>query len=165
MKRTELRTTNLILRLRSPDEVRAEIEALDPAVKKEVSPDWLRRVGEATDADPWLHGFALVHRATGTVVGSAAFKAPPGADGTVEIAYRVAPEHQGHGFATEAAEALRDFAFDSGAVRVVRGHTRPEQNASTRVLTKCGFRFVGGAIDPDDGLVWRWESSPEPADG
>ena len=29
--------------------------------------------------------------------------------------------------------------------------------ASTRVLTKCGFSRIGEVIDPDDGLVWRWE--------
>jgi RimJ/RimL family protein N-acetyltransferase len=30
-------------------------------------------------------------------------------------------------------------------------------NASARVLAKCGFRRVGEVIDPEDGLVWRWE--------
>src|SRR5205085_4024880 len=83
-----------------------------------------------------------------------AFKGPPGADGAVEIAYGVAPEHQGKGYATEAAEALVNYAFGSGQVRVVRAHTLPEPNASTRVLTKCGFRRVGEVIDPEDGLMW-----------
>jgi ribosomal-protein-alanine N-acetyltransferase len=40
---------------------------------------------------------------------------------------------------------------------VVRAHTLPNPNASTRVLTKCGFHRVGEVIDPEDGLVWRWE--------
>ena len=65
----------------------------------------------------------------------------------------------GEGYATEAAEALVIFAFSSDQVRVVRAHTLPEANASTRVLTKCGFRFIGEVIDPEDGLVWRWEES------
>ena len=59
--------------------------------------------------------------------------------------------------ATEAAEGLASFAFGSGRVRVVRAHTLPEPNASTRVLAKCGFRYIGEVIDPEDGLVWRWE--------
>ncbi len=29
--------------------------------------------------------------------------------------------------------------------------------ASGRVLIKCGFRRIGEVIDPEDGLVWRWE--------
>ena len=79
----------------------------------------------------------------------------------MEIAYGIAPEHQGKGYATEAAEALTAYAFGSGQVRVVRAHTLPESNASGRVLTKCGFRNIGEVIDPEDGLVWRWEKAIE----
>ena len=57
----------------------------------------------------------------------------------------------------KAAQALTTYAFSSGKVRLVRAHTRPEANASTRVLAKCGFRRVGEVINPEDGLVWRWE--------
>ena len=79
----------------------------------------------------------------------------------VEIAYGVVLDHQGKGYATEAAEALTAFAFSSGKVCVVRAHTRPERNASTRVLTKCGFLHIGEVMDPEDGLVWRWEKHNE----
>ena len=79
----------------------------------------------------------------------------------VEIAYGVAPDHQGNGYATEAAEALVAYAFSSGKVRVVRAHTFLEANASTRVLAKCGFRRVGEVSDPEDGPVWRWEKHPD----
>jgi RimJ/RimL family protein N-acetyltransferase len=69
----------------------------------------------------------------------------------------VAQEHQGKGYATEAAEALVNYALGHSQVRVVRAHTLLESNASARVLTKCGFRRIGEVIDPDDGRVWRWE--------
>jgi RimJ/RimL family protein N-acetyltransferase len=42
-------------------------------------------------------------------------------------------------------------------VRRAIAHTLPEANASGRVLAKCGLRFVGEVIDPEDGSVWRWE--------
>jgi hypothetical protein len=32
--------------------------------------------------------------------------------------------------------------------------------AATRVL-KCGFRYTGEVIDPEDGLVWSWEKHQE----
>ena len=83
-------------------------------------------------------------------------------DGTVEIAYCVDPDYQGKGYATEAAEALVAFAFGSGRVRMVRAHTLPQSNASTRVLAKCGFRHISEVIEPEDGLVWRWEKHREP---
>ena len=78
----------------------------------------------------------------------------------VEIAYGIVPEHQGRGYATELARALVGYALQSDSVKLVRAHTLPVPNASTSVLTKCGFDFVGEAIEPDDGLVWRWHLGP-----
>jgi RimJ/RimL family protein N-acetyltransferase len=78
----------------------------------------------------------------------------------VEIAYGVAAEHQNQGFATEAAQALVEFAFRSGLVRVVRAHTFESANNSARVLLKCGFLARGQVVEPEDGLVWRWEKLP-----
>jgi ribosomal-protein-alanine N-acetyltransferase len=80
----------------------------------------------------------------------------------VEIAYGIVPEFQGRGYATEVARALVTYAIESGLVRTVRAHTLASPNASTRVLKKCGFTFTGEVIEPDDGLVWRWEL-PVPA--
>ena len=163
MSATHMQTKSLKLVLQTIEEARAEVEAMNPADRAHVSADWLARLGALTSADPWTLGFSLVHRDSGTVVGSAGFKGPPATDGVVEIAYGVNPDHQGKGYATEAAQALTDYAFSSGKVRVVRAHTRPEPNASTRVLVKCGFRRIGEVIDPEDGLVWRWEKHREEA--
>jgi RimJ/RimL family protein N-acetyltransferase len=123
----------------------------------EVSPEWMAVLRTGQGADPWRHGFFLVHREKREAIGTAGFKGPPDDGGTVEIAYGVAPSFEGHGYATEAAAALVAFAFDSGLVELVRAHTLPAANASTRVLAKCGFRHVGEVVDPDDGPVWRWE--------
>lgn len=152
-----IETRRLKLVLQSPGEVRELIDALGPTEKAELSRDWLGRVESAVSADPWVHGFNLLLRVSDVVIGKAGFKGPPGADGAVEIAYYVGPDYEGSGYATEAAEALTAFAFESGQVRVVRAHTLPEAGASQRVLTKCGFRNVGPMDDPEDGLVWRWE--------
>jgi len=126
-----------------------------------VSPQWLERLRNAagSPADPWQYGFFLVEKASGVVIGSAGFKGPPDADGMVEIAYGIAPERQGQGFATEAAGALMRFAAADPRVRLLRAHTLPEPNASTHVLRKCGFGHLGEVIDPEDGPVWRWERS------
>ena len=159
MNTTNIQTKNLKLVLQSSEDVLAHLEEMSPSEKAEVSPDWLARVQAATSANPWTHGFVLVHRASQVVVGRCGFKGPPEAGDVVEIAYGVDPDHQGKGYATEAAETLTDYAFRSGPVRVVRAHTRLESNASARVLTKCGFQRVGEVLDPEDGRVWRWEKS------
>ena len=163
MSKPEIVTENLELLLQSSEEVLASIDAMSPADRAEVSPDWLARVKASTSSDPWTHGFAVAQRASGTIVGMCAYKGPPGADGAVEIAYGIHPEYQGRGYATEVARALVAFAFASGRVGLVCAHTRPEENASTHVLTKCGFEWIGEVMDPEDGLVWRWELLPVPA--
>ena len=136
---------------------------MEPHAKAELSLAWLALLEGSGSVDPWIHGFKLVLRVGDFVVGGCGFKGPPGADSAVEIAYGVTLEHQGKGYATEAAEALVSYAFSNCEVRVVRAHTLPESHASKRVLTKCGFRHIGEVIDPDDGLVWRWEKHNEAA--
>ena len=133
------------------------IDAMSTSDRAEISGDWLARVRAANSADPWICGFVMVHRASDAAIGNCGYKSPPSPDGVVEIAYGVDPRYQGLGYATEAAHAMVAYALASGRVRIVRAHTRPEPNASTRVLTKCGFEQVGEVVDPDDGLVWRWE--------
>jgi len=123
----------------------------------DVSPDWVARLRASTHGDPWLHGFAVVGRAEQLVIGTVGFKGPPNEHGEVEIAYGVAPPFDNRGYATEATAAGAEFAFGNDAVERVIAHTKPEHNASGRVLEKCGFLRIGEVIDPEDGLVWRWE--------
>lgn len=150
-------TASLDLMLQTPDDVLAWVESLPPADRAEVSSDWIERVRNTPEGDPWALSFTAVERASGLTVGSCAFKGPPDAAGVVEVAYGTDPGHRGRGFATESAEALTNFAFASGLVRLVRAHTKPENVASIRVLDKCGFRRIGEVLDPEDGLVYRWE--------
>ena len=154
---TDIETTRLRLVGQTREDARAYVEQLQPHERAQVSPAWLALLDGSAPADPWVHGFGLVRRSDGNSIGKCGYKGPPNTDGVVEIAYGIAPEHEGKGYATEAAAALVKFALDSGLVRVVRAHTLPEANASTRVLTKCGFRRIGEVMEPDDGLVWRWE--------
>ena len=134
------------------------IGLMSPSERAQLSADWLALFHASTATDPWVHGFRLIHRDSGAVVGTCSFKGPPTA-GVAEIAYGVSPEQQGKGYATEAARALVAYAFSFGEVRVLRAHTLPESTASKRVLAKCGFRHVGDVIDPEDGLVCRFEKT------
>jgi RimJ/RimL family protein N-acetyltransferase len=155
---TDIRSANLRFVVGNREEVLAWVEGMTPSERSEVSPEWLARVRESTLLpDPWLLGFTIVHRATEEVVGSCGYKGPPDSDGMVEIAYGIHAPFRGRGYATEAARALTTFAFRSGHVKVVRAHTKPDGEASARVLVKSGFQSVGEVLDPEDGLVRRWE--------
>lgn len=174
-ERTELDTPRLTLLAYTPEQLLALIEeperfediaALIPAVglrgfyvSGDVSPRWLEALRGAVGkgADPWHHGFWVIEKASGEIVGGAGFKGAPDADGVVEIAYGIVQSREGRGYATEAARALIHFAASDARVRTIRAHTRPEANASTRVLTKCDFVHIGPVVDAEDGPVWRWE--------
>lgn len=154
----EIATPNLKLVLQSPAELLAAIEAMEPAARAEVSPIWLARVRALTEPDPWTCGFSVVHAQSGDVVGQCGYKGPPDGDGVVEIAYGVNEDQRGRGYATEAARALVEHALSCDGVRVVRAHTTPDNAPSIRVLGKSGLRQVGKVVDPEDGLVLRWET-------
>jgi RimJ/RimL family protein N-acetyltransferase len=134
-----------------------ELRAFYAGVRDQISPQWLSGLRNASGTDPWQHGFFLVERSRNEVIGTAGFKGPPDDEGMVEIAYGVMPSVEGRGYATEAAGALVRFAAADERVRLIRAHTLPESNASTRVLRKCGFLHIGQVVDPADGPVWRWE--------
>lgn len=157
MNRLTLACARLDLRLQSTEEVLARIAALPAEFQAQVSPAWIEQL-KSQPPSPWTHAFAVMERASGAMVGSCAFKGPP-ADGTVEIAYEIAEEHQGRGYAKEAARALVEFAKAQG-VALVLAHTLTGKNPSTSVLEANGFTFVGEVIDPEDGPVWRWELAP-----
>jgi ribosomal-protein-alanine N-acetyltransferase len=102
----------------------------------------------------WSMQFFVDH-ATGRLVGSGGFAAPP-VERTVEIGYEVAPEFRGLGFGVAAARALVAHAVASGEVDHVIAHTLPGPNPSTGVLVSLGFGHVDDQEDPDVGVVWEW---------
>lgn len=115
----------------------------------------LEHLQDTPEADrSWSMQFFIDH-ATGRLLGSGGFTAPP-VDRAVEIGYEVAPEFRGRGFGAAAARALVDVAVASGEVDHVVAHTLPGPNPSTGVLVSLGFGHVADQEDPDVGLVWEW---------
>lgn len=61
------------------------------------------------------------------------------------IGYTVAPEHQGHGYAVEAAETVIEWLFVRRKVHRIAATIDPRNMASARILERCGFEYVGTA--------------------
>jgi RimJ/RimL family protein N-acetyltransferase len=152
----QLETRRLRLVLQTREEVEQMIAAMPEADRAQISPLWIDQMRAAKAGDPWAFAFRVISRETGASVGTCSFKGAP-VDGVVEISYSVIPEMERKGVATESAQALFDYAASRAEVRVVRAHTLPVAPASKRVLAKCGFDFVGETVDPEDGLVHRFE--------
>jgi RimJ/RimL family protein N-acetyltransferase len=59
-----------------------------------------------------------------------------------EIGFTIAPEHQGHGYATEAVSAVVDELFARGLCRV-SAECDARNRRSTHLLQRVGFRIEG----------------------
>jgi RimJ/RimL family protein N-acetyltransferase len=90
-------------------------------------------------------------RETGAFIGDCGLT-PQEVDGEVEteIGYHVRPEHQGRGYASEAAVACRDHARERLAVRRLIAIIDPRNVPSQRVAERIGLRHehdtVYGAV-------------------
>lgn len=62
---------------------------------------------------------------------------------TGELGYCFLPENWGHGYATEASEALLDWAFDTLDLNRVQSEVDTRNPASSKVLEKLGFTLEG----------------------
>jgi ribosomal-protein-alanine N-acetyltransferase len=56
---------------------------------------------------------------------------------------------------------LIENAFSFPGITQVMAHTLAEENASVKILRKCGLQFVSQIDDPEDGLIWQWRLNKE----
>lgn len=153
-----LETERLLLRHLTPDDL-DDLYALycDPEITKFI-PDAPRNYAEAKEELEWhQHGhprhpelglWATVHKASGQFIGRCGLL-PWQIDGVdeVEVAYTIARNYWGQGLASEAALAIRDYAFQHlGLTRLVC-LIDDGNRASARVAEKMGMAFEREAED------------------
>jgi RimJ/RimL family protein N-acetyltransferase len=81
-----------------------------------------------------------------------------GADGGVDVGFRVVPAMRGHGYATEAARACVVYGFRTLGLTRIIGRAAADNAASLRVLARCGMRRGGPSrIEGVDGPAWLYE--------
>lgn len=111
------------------------------------------------DAGCWAlfgHGALMMDRqADGDTVGQVGLNAGPLFPET-ELGWLVYEPHEGQGYATEGAMALRDWAFETLPLDSLVSYTHPENHASHNVA-----RRLGAELDPEaprqdhDDVVFR----------
>ena len=128
-----------------------EPELSDPEVAGQFAAQMAALAAEA-QTPPWC---GYIGWSDDRPLGFGGFVGTPDAAGVVEIGYLTFPATEGQGVATAVAGEMIGIARREGLTAVI-AHTLPEENASTGVLRRSGFRRDGSAIDPDEGEVWRW---------
>lgn len=88
----------------------------------------------------------------GLIVGRASAEQP-------ELAYELLREHVGSGYATEAAAAVADAAFDAG-FRTLWATVERWNAPSFRVLGKLGFAPARVTGEGEKVLVWLYRTAP-----
>jgi RimJ/RimL family protein N-acetyltransferase len=111
---------------RSEDEVRAALE-------KKIESSALSRDGDSLS-------FAVVLKATSAVIGDVSLVLVSAQHRQGEIGFVFHPNHQGHGYATEAAGLLLELAFEEFGLHRVIGRLEPRNEPSARVLERLGMR-------------------------
>lgn len=114
----------------------------------------------ATLVGAWtLNGFSMfsfIEKATGKWVGRGGPWMPDGWPGT-EVGWGVIPEAQGRGYATEAARAAIDWAFDELGWTEVIHCIAPENVASIAVAKKLGSQRLRSDVIAPAPLVETWD--------
>ena len=116
----------------------------------------LKILTQSENENGWWTYFPI-HTVDQKLIGSCGYKGRPTPDGMVEIGYEVCPEYRQKGFGTEIANGLLTHAFNDELVKLVIAHTLPMENPSTKILRKLSFKKVCEIVDPEDGVIWRWE--------
>ncbi|WP_296745958.1 GNAT family N-acetyltransferase, partial [Mesorhizobium sp.] len=84
--------------------------------------------------------YALTVKDSGAFVGCAGLNTT---DRGLELGYWIGEPFWKRGYATEAAHALVDLAFQKTSIQVLHASTRVINPASRRVIHKCGFQYAG----------------------
>lgn len=111
---------------------------------------------EGLKKDPSQYGWGVwfvIEKITNRIIGDMGFKGKPQAE-TVEIGYRIIPEAQNRGYATEAANELIKWAFSFAEVTKILAECEADNHASIRVLEKLQMQRTG-----QEGKLLKWEMS------
>lgn len=174
MMALDIETPRLLLRLIAPSALEAGLCGDRPAVAQSLGasvpsdlieePDVLRhaaaRLAEDIDYLPWS-ARAILLRDSMQMVGHVRFHSRPDPDylapyarHAVEYGYVIFAAHQRRGYAEEALGGLMRWAKRTHGIGRFVVTIAPDNQPSTLLATKLGFRRIGEHVDPVDGIEY-----------
>lgn len=143
LRRFALADVDEFVAYRSSAEV-ARFQSWDAPYPREEGERVIRQMmtGHPDTAGEWFQ-FAVMLRSTGQLIGDCA--AMPHADDPrqCDIGFTIAREHQGHGYATEAARLLVGYLFRERGKHRITAYCDARNAASAAVLERLGMRREG----------------------
>jgi RimJ/RimL family protein N-acetyltransferase len=100
---------------------------------------------------------AVVLTSTGQLIGDCMLKLKSLEHRQGEIGYTLHPDHQGHGYATEASREMLRLGFDELGLHRIEGRLEPRNAPSARVLERLGMRHEGRLVE-NEWVKGEWQS-------
>jgi RimJ/RimL family protein N-acetyltransferase len=165
--RLPIETSRLLLRALVPEDLgamhaiqsRADVCRWlywDPRSEDEVRAVLARQIARTREAPETGVSLAVELKGAGEAVGHVSMTvAPEHRQG--EIGFILHPDHQGRGYATEAAEAMLALAFDTYDLHRVCGRLEARNVASAGVLARLGMRLEAHLVE-NEWVKNEWQS-------
>jgi RimJ/RimL family protein N-acetyltransferase len=165
MENYRIRTRHMELIAGTPTLMRADLsgkeslaEALEarvgdgwpPDVWAEAREEFLSRLERHPGLLGWLGWYWVLVEDKKTLIGAGGFTGAP-FNGEAMIGYSVIEPYRRRGYGSEAVRALADWAFARPGVRRIVAETHASNEASIRLLEKCGFEYAGKGFE--DGTI------------
>ena len=91
----------------------------------------------------WYTNWEIILKSSSCSVGGIGLAGLPDDQGTTEIGYALDQKFRGQGIATEAVQALSEWAFQDADLQIIRAETPVDNEGSQRVLEKNNFQKTG----------------------
>lgn len=154
-----LETERLILRPLSLDELKLQLEnpaelekqlgffsaayhsAEDHSDLLDALPTWIKRVQKNQKDYIWFTNWMLVNKESNTAIGGVNLTRMGTDQEQLLIGYHVKQPFRRLGFASEAVQAITDWAFSHSSIKVLLAETLQSNASSESLLKKLGFQF------------------------
>lgn len=168
MRDVRLETERLVLRRFGPEDVETLVaHELDPRIMRyirDLQPEDQVRAKVGGMFGPWRGedgewlGLAMERRAAAGMIGVLALRITEAGHETVEVGWRLHPDHQRQGLCLEACRCLLDLLFGEAGVRKVVAFCVADNTASLRLMQRLGMRQEGRLREFSRlGEVWHDE--------
>jgi len=166
-------TERLMLKPTSEEDAEFILELLN-------SPKWLKYIGDRevrsvesardyirTKMLPQLDrlgysNYTLSRKSDGVKIGTCGLYDREGLNG-IDIGFAFLPEYEGHGYAYESADKIKNLAFDEFGIKELKAITTKENHSSQKLLEKLGFNLDGTVSIPNDEkelLLYKIKNKP-----
>lgn len=108
---------------------------------KEILPFKIQRYRQYPEENEW-EGL-IVHQQDQMIMGDMGFRRSTDNPEELELGYSIVPAYQGHGYATEMAQAIISWGLTQAGIKTIIASCDNDNQASIRVLEKAGLKKLG----------------------